>query len=434
MLNCQDLIRRAAWMTTASLLIGLIAACDRSEEPRAPVGTRPVKLLTVERLPIKLEREFPGRVMALQSVDLSFRVSGRVTLLPTEGAKASRGDLLAAIDPRDYETNLRGIEAQIAQAKAQLAALRAGARPEDRIRLEAAVNAREAEYNEVQVREVRYRELLANGAASQQEYDLIKAQLDVAFSNLEAAKTQLEIGLRGAREEDIQAQEAAIMNLEAFRQQAVNAIEDTKLLAPFDGQVAAVYPDSFQDVQTKEPILKFEDVSQIRISIDVSERDMAVGSTLTMQEITDTVEAVATFTALPGRQFPVTVDSFETTADPVTQTFEITFVMDQPPGEGNPILPGMNATIRSVRAPREAEVVDLYVPAQAVFSAPDGTKLVWKVEDGRVRASPVSGDEITRGAMRITQGLQPGDTIAISGINTLAEGQQVRQMPDLKKL
>ena len=43
----------------------------------------------------------------------------------------SRGDLLARIDPRDFETRVVGIESRIGEAKAQLAAMETGARPED---------------------------------------------------------------------------------------------------------------------------------------------------------------------------------------------------------------------------------------------------------------------------------------------------------------
>jgi multidrug efflux system membrane fusion protein len=421
----------------SATIFGILAlplcSCNKAEEGRPPEGARPVKLFTVESLPFHLEREFPGTVRAMQSVELSFRVSGRLTQLPTESLEVRKGDVLAAIDSRDYETNLLGIEAQIAQAEAKLVALRAGARPEDRIRLEAAVKAREAEKQEVEVREARYRILLAEGAVSQQEYDTIKAQLDVALSNLEASQKELEIGIRGAREEDIRAQEAAVSNLQALRKQAMDAIEDTKLLAPFDGQVSVVYPNNFEEVQAKQPVLKFQDVSQLQIAIDISERDMAVGASLTLQEITETILAKATFVGLPGREFPLRVYSFETTADPLTQTFEVTFVMDQPKDEGAPVLPGMNAVIRSKRSPRANEIVGLYVPASAVFGAPDGSKRVWAVQEGRAVSTVVSGNEIVQGSMRITEGLKPGDTIAISAIATLVEGQQVRQMPDLAR-
>ncbi|MCD2452269.1 biotin/lipoyl-binding protein [Methylicorpusculum oleiharenae] len=50
----------------------------------------------------------PGTVRASDRVDLAFQVSGPLIELPVkEGQPVKKGDLLARIDPRDYETNLR---------------------------------------------------------------------------------------------------------------------------------------------------------------------------------------------------------------------------------------------------------------------------------------------------------------------------------------
>ena len=65
-------------------------------------------------------------------VELSFRVSGQITDLPIRGAtQLSEGDVVARLDPRDFETAIAQLESQRDQSMAQLAALRTGARAEE---------------------------------------------------------------------------------------------------------------------------------------------------------------------------------------------------------------------------------------------------------------------------------------------------------------
>jgi len=254
----------------------------------------------------------------------------------------------------------------------------------------------------------------------------------VALAELQNAQKQLEIGMKGARKEDREAQEALIRSLEARRQAAEDALSDTRLLAPFDGEVAAKSINNFEEVQALTPVISYQDVSKIEIDIDISERDMVAGSEQgsSIEEVAKNVDAVATFTALAGREFPVTVKSYETQADPLTQTFRITVIMDQP--ENDPIRPGMNALVRSKRIRGGAE--GFLIPAAAVFAAPDGSKRVWTVAGGRATARPIAGDEILEGRMRVTEGLREGDTIAVSAVNSLSEGDEVIEMTDLKNL
>uniref|UniRef100_UPI002ED99791 biotin/lipoyl-binding protein n=1 Tax=Methylicorpusculum oleiharenae TaxID=1338687 RepID=UPI002ED99791 len=69
---------------------------------------RPLKLLTIGDISSDKSLKMPGTVRASDRVDLAFQVSGPLIELPVkEGQPVKKGDLLARIDPRDYETNLR---------------------------------------------------------------------------------------------------------------------------------------------------------------------------------------------------------------------------------------------------------------------------------------------------------------------------------------
>jgi len=86
--------------------LGLIAVgCNKEPEVKAEV-IRPVKLMTIGAGADSGEREYPGRVRASEEIELSFEVPGRlIELHAREGQAMAKGELVAALDPRDYETD-----------------------------------------------------------------------------------------------------------------------------------------------------------------------------------------------------------------------------------------------------------------------------------------------------------------------------------------
>ncbi len=82
---------------------------------------RPAKIMAVVRLGDEIQHEFPARVEALQSVDLSFEVGGPLTHLPIrEGEILAKGALVAALDPTDFELAVREAEVQLKLAAQDL--------------------------------------------------------------------------------------------------------------------------------------------------------------------------------------------------------------------------------------------------------------------------------------------------------------------------
>lgn len=72
----------------------------------------------VERPPLY----FPGTVGADAQVDLSFEVPGRIVEFPAvRGREVAKGELLAALDPSDFENQLKNAEADLERAQSSLA-------------------------------------------------------------------------------------------------------------------------------------------------------------------------------------------------------------------------------------------------------------------------------------------------------------------------
>ena len=224
-------------------------------------------------------------------------------------------------------------------------------------------------------------------------------------------------------ESDRRAKEVA----DAAVNQAEKAVEDTVLRAPFDGYMARKLVEDFANVQAKEPVLILQDISQLEVEVSVPERDIAGGMPKqTPEEITERVKPEVSITSIPDRSFAARVKEFATTADPTTRTFQIRLIFDRP--DDISILPGMTARV----AANVVKEGGMRVPLAAVQSDAQHKAFVWKVDPDSMTVSrqPVQAGDMDGAKVNIESGLQAGDVIAISGLQQLEEGMQVRRFGD----
>jgi RND family efflux transporter MFP subunit len=114
-------------------------------------------------------------------------------------------------------------------------------------------------------------------------------------------------------------------------------------------------------------------------------------------------------------------------ADAVTGTYRATFVMSQP--EGMVLLPGMAVRVIAYPGQQDAQPV---IPAVAIASGPEGA-MVWVVDRDSMT---VSSRAVTTGGLtgsdrvEVLAGLEPGETIATSAVQSLRDGMTIRQMDE----
>jgi multidrug efflux system membrane fusion protein len=375
-MNFYALVQRGpqikSGLAICTVSLALLSACGQSEEPAKTVETiRPVKLMKVGGSLAGKTRKLPGTVRAADRVDLAFQVPGTLVELPVkEGQTVKKGTLVARIDPRDYETNLRNAEGVLAKAQAGLAYTI-------------------AEYK----RYVNVKETDA-GAVSDSMVSLKRAAEKVARADLQSAKATV----------------AA----------AKDQLEYTRLKAPFDGVIAQKHVDNYQEVQAKQAVLSLQNVTDVEVIIDVPE--------LMIAPIRKTLPRFyAEFTADPIRRFELQIKEFATQADSVTQTYRVVLAMPAP--SGIRILPGMTVNV-AIEFTEEAEAgAEILIPAIAVFADDAGHSQVWVIDPQTMKAQRrevTTGDLSGSDSIRIVSGLNADETIAISGVSTLSEGQTVR--------
>ena len=136
-----------------------LTACGQKKEDKEAI-IRPVKTAIVESRS-EIKKDFSGIVEAVDYVKLAFRVSGQIINLPViEGEKVKKGQLIAAIDPRDIALQYAADKSAYETAAAQVE---------------------------------RNKRLLARQAISLQEYE-------ISLSNYQKAKSAFELSSNNMRD------------------------------------------------------------------------------------------------------------------------------------------------------------------------------------------------------------------------------------------
>ena len=358
-----------AFLAVAGLL--LIAGCENSKQEPRPVEPRLVMATQVLDAGSLLERTFPGRARASQEVNLSFRVSGPLIALPVAvGDKVKQGDVLARIDPNDFEARVDTLVGELDTARAQ-------------------------------------------ATLTQKEYDR-GIEIDAKGTGL-ISKSEVD-KRRGARDRA----RAQVQALTASVKLARDNLSYTTLTAPFDGVVVATYVENFEDVLAKQPVVRL--LNPTRIQMDISVPEGLIGYAPYVERV------MVRFDAIPDLEVEADVKEIGREASEATRTYPVTLIMDQP--EGAEILPGMagRASIIS-RPPDNSALVGIEIPATAVFSGEDPSKnFVWIVEEASKTLSrrEVQIGKLGRFGILIRDGIKPGEWVVVKGVHSVEEGQQVR--------
>jgi multidrug efflux system membrane fusion protein len=403
-------------------IVCLIGGCS-SEHKAGPELVRPVKTMVIAGYKPTV-RSFPGKVEASKKVDLAFQIPGLLVKEPGKaGEKVPKGGIIAQLRQDEFQARVKSAQGQLDQALATLKALQSGERSEEQLRRESQLRAAEAKLENTRTEFDRYARLLDSSAVSRSDYELAKTAYHVAQEEQQAAQQIVEKGA-SARKEDIEAQEAVVRGLEGRLAEANLQLRDTTLRAPYDGIIAQRLADEGQNVAVSTPVIKFQDVSEIDIVVDVPEAFMAT-------EIRSAAiqSMLAEFSMAPGRQFPVDVKEATQVGDPKTQTFQIRVAMKPP--SGFTVLPGMTATVTVVYQPTGNKGNRILVPVSAVTMLETGKQVAWVIgPDQVVSARPVKVGSATGGEIEVVQGLQQGDRIVVAGVTYLRDGMKVRDLGD----
>jgi multidrug efflux pump subunit AcrA (membrane-fusion protein) len=378
---------------------------------------RPAKVAVVQSADATFERHYPAIVRPSMEAILSFRVSGRVTELPIRAAsRVKEGDVIAQLDPRDFERQVAQLQTQRDQAVAQLTALQSGARPEEVSSIEAEIEALQAQVDQAQDQANRTRELFKKDLVAAASLEKDETALNVAEAQLRAQNQQLAIAQTGGRPEDVEAAEAALRGLDTQIKSAQDRLNDATLRAPFDGIIAQRNIDNFTNIQAGQNVVLLQRLSDVDLVFDVP------GPDVTRFAQSNPVINVQ-LAALPDETIKAEIVEFTSQADAATQTYRGRVRINV--SDKITILPGMVGTV--IAAAPSGDDQNLSVPVTAIGANADGSSFVWIVDrENAVRKSTVTLGRILGDSIIVTDGVSAGDSIVAAGVTQVRDGMTIR--------
>ena len=282
-----------------------------------------------------------------------YRVSGKVPgrieeFRALEGQQVHKGDTLVIIDSPEIRSKIREANAAHAAATAQKDKAMHGARSEQ---ISGAYELwQKAIVGEDVMRKSfeRIQKLHEQKVVSDQKYDEVEAQYHAAQATTRAAKSQYDMAVNGARQEDKDAAVALVERANAAVELVNSYLDEIRLTSPSDGIVADIYPKVGELVGQGAPIMTIQDLDDMWFTFNVREdrlKGMQVGDHIQL-----------TVPALNGRQVDAQVyylaarESYATwkatreIGEFDTRTFE---VRARPQGHVDGLRPGMSVIMIS---------------------------------------------------------------------------------------
>lgn len=364
-------------LAVATLALVGLNGCKSSAAPAAAAPLAQVSVAAALERDVTEWDEFTGRLEAVESVEIRPRVTGYIDSVNfSEGSVVRKGDLLFVIDQRPYRAELAHAEAELTRAVAR---------------------------SELTTTDVtRSEKLLAIKAVSQEEYDQRVNASRESRANVEAARAAVE---------------AAKLNLEF-----------TRVTSPIDGRISKAIVTAgnlvtggsntatlLTTVVSIDPIyVGFEGDEQIYLKYNELARR---GDRQSSRDAANPVlMALANEQGYPHRGTMVFVDN---QIDPRTGTIRARAAFDNKDGY---LTPGLFARVKLLgHNSYRAVLVD-----DRAIGTDQGQKFVYVVgADNKVAYRAVKIGRLTDGLRIVNQGLQPGETVVVNGLQRVHPGVTV---------
>lgn len=195
---------------------------------------------------------------------------------------------------------------------------------------------------------------------------------------------------------------------------ALNELNDTRLLAPFDGYVGEVFIERHEDVKASQPIVTLVDISSLRIEIYVTQEIAMQAEHLKQVNLA--------FDHCPDQIFQAEVIQCARSTTPNNLSYLLTALLPNPEGAlpagvSGKVFLDLNNVSRQV----------VTVPQKALCHRPESGDYVWVIDSlNRVSQRAVSFDKLLPdGQVSVSKGIAPGERVVVSGLRFLEEGMEV---------
>ncbi|MGF1521847.1 MAG: efflux RND transporter periplasmic adaptor subunit [Leptolyngbyaceae cyanobacterium] len=416
------------WLIVGSVVVllfagGFIVWRFMGARGRGQMGFPPAAAVTLEPVQsgrVQERSEFLGDLEAQTGVVLQPEVSGRVAqVFVAAGDRVDPGTPIVLISPDRTQAEVNAAQASVSAAQAAsgsaAASLRSLEAREAELRAELALRREEFE---------RTRRLATEGALSEQDLDFAQRDLDVAAAAAASAAEDVEAANASLRQS-----EATLTQAEANQAAAQENLLDRTVTAPIAGTVGDIQPKLGDYVTPSDVITNITENATLELDLEVpiEQRDqLRLG--LPVELIgTDGEEILASGS--------ITFISPQINAD--TQTVLIKAQFNNPQGR---LQDAQKVEARLIWS----EQTGVLVPTSAITRL-GGQTFVYVAEDGNsdelpapeamppgmpvpeqvARLRPVQLGNIQGNNYEVLSGVEPGETIVVSGILNLQDGTPI---------
>lgn len=384
----------------------LLAGCNPPELPKTgkkdgkgvpTLPSRAVQAAPVESRPMERAVSVIGALAAIDQATLSVKVTGRLQSITVDfGTRVRAGELVAQIEPVDYELKLKSADALLAQARARLGLQLVGT--DDTVKAEETSTVRQARASllESQKQRDRTRELAKRGISSQADLEVAEANYEIAFNrHLEAL-------------EDIRQRQGVLQQRRAEVEIARQQLADTRLIAPFDGIVQERKASPGEFLNLAAPVVTLVKVDPLRLRVEVPERNatgVRPGQNIRLSIEGDTNKYAGTIARL---------------SPAITELSRMLIVEADIANKDGKLRPGTFARADIVLAEVEPGTA---VPKDALLTFA-GIEKIFLVKDGKAVEKNIVTGRRTKDFIEIIGGIKPGDLVVVNP-GSLQNGQPV---------
>jgi membrane fusion protein (multidrug efflux system) len=243
----------------------------------------------------------------------------------------------------------------------------------------------------------------------------VREQLALAETNAERLDSLFERGSVTASERDDAVSRREVLRAEQRRLEV--RLQKTQILAPFSGTLGLRQVSPGDLIEADTLITTLQTLDELKVDFSVPERFKAlVGPDTTLR----------LWVAGYAEPFSATVQAISPRVDVNTRTLTVRAEVTNPQQR---LLPGNYAQVELTTRNDAA----LLAPSVAVLQSLKNTS-VFTVENGVAVRREVETGQRNSAQVEILRGLQPGDEIITSGIQSVRDGQSVNVLPPSPEL
>ncbi len=371
-----------------------------------------------------------GYVMAAHKIELASKAIGRVAWVGVEmGDKIQKDQVLVRLEDDEYKARVAQQQGQVDNAKALLAELEAGSRPQEIVAAQARLDQAEAELANAESSLKRLKELEPSRAVSRQQVEDADSLARARRAAVNTQRQQYELVKAGPRKEQIAAQRATVRQLEGGLAMAMIDLANTVIRSPLAATVLSRNVEVGEFVTTgfvgdrgaKGFVVSIADLNDLRVELDISQNDFAkVSPKQPCRIVTD---------AYPDKKYAGVVDLISPEANRQKATIQVRVKVLDP---DELLKPDMNATVSflSSRKPATTQAAatgpsadrpPIRVPATAIR---DGA--VFVVENSKAVRRTVAVARSIGQEVEVRQGLIGGEDLILSPPASLQDGARVK--------